>query len=113
MNKKEQLAYLTGIIDGEGHFYVPNVKNGRGVSYPTPTLLFVQSKKNNGLLLCQWAKNNFGGSVSYQKSNNMYRWELRGKKALELSKQIKPYLIVKQKQIERFNYYTIHKNNKQ
>jgi hypothetical protein len=95
----EDLAYLAGMIDGEGHFYKPKNTNGRGDVHYYPVMLFVQSEQNNGLELCEWAKQRFGGNIS--KTRDLYRWQLSGKKAVELTMMIKPYLIVKKEQIKR------------
>jgi hypothetical protein len=94
-----ELSYLAGMIDGEGHFYKPSVKNGRGVAYPQARLLFVQSVKNNGLELCEWAKERFGGGITL--TNDLYRWQVTGKAAVTLAQALQPYLIVKRQQVLR------------
>lgn len=101
MRSDPAIIYLAGIVDGEGHFYLAKTRNGRGAKYQEPRVLFVQSEKNNGGELVQWAKQNFGGCVSFQKSNGMFRWQLSGKRAVSLAQELFPYLIVKKKQIRR------------
>ena len=99
MYDKEDLAYLAGIIDGEGHAYKPNIKNGRGCRYPLARLLFVQSIKNNGRELCEWAKARFGGGITL--TNDLYRWQIQGRQATALAHILQPYFIVKREQIKR------------
>ena len=99
MYDNKDIAYLAGIIDGEGHAYMPNVLNGRGERHLQARLLFVQSIKNNGKELCEWARNRFGGGITF--TNNMYRWQIQGKKASKLARILQPYFIVKREQIKR------------
>ena len=94
-----ELAYLAGIIDGEGHIYVVNAKNGRGKAYKENRICFVQMDFNNGLELCTWVKERIGGNISY--TNGCYRWQLTGKKAVDIARQLQPLLIVKKEQIKR------------
>ncbi len=102
MYDKVDLAYLAGMIDGEGHIYRPNVKNGRGIAYPQSRLLFVQSVQNNGLELCTWAKDRFGGGITL--TRDLYRWQITGKAAEALALHLQPYLIVKREQVKRIIY---------
>lgn len=95
-----ELAYLAGLIDGEGHFYKPMAKNGRGEAYASPRVLFVQSEQNHGKELCEWAKHIWGGNVSHTKTG-LYRWQLQGRAAVALAKELQPYLIVKREQVMR------------
>ena len=99
MYDKVDLAYLAGIIDGEGHAYKPNALNGRGERHLQARLLFVQSIKNNGKELCEWALKRFGGGITL--TRDLYRWQIQGKKATELAHVLQPYLIVKREQIKR------------
>ena len=104
MYHKNEIAYLAGIVDGEGHIYKILTKLERKTPYEEKRLLFVQSKKNNGLELCEWAKQRFGGNISITNKkgdNPLYRWQLSGKKAVELALLLKPFLIVKREQIKR------------
>jgi hypothetical protein len=103
MYDSKDLAYLAGVIDGEGHFYVPMCKNGRGVAYATPRILFVQSGKNNAAVLCEWVTKRFGGNTWHDKKRDMFRWTIQGSKAVALAKELKPYLIVKHRQVERLS----------
>lgn len=99
MYKNIDIAYLAGLIDGEGHFYKPKTVNGRGEHSPQSRMLFVQSQKNNGKELCEWARNIFGGGITL--TRGMYRWQIVGKKAEELARILQPYLIVKREQVKR------------
>lgn len=102
MTKQEELIYLAGIIDGEGHFYKPNTVNGRGEHCRYSRIVIV----NTNTSLIEWVKNNFGGSsYLYKRSKpnqqDCWRWTLQGKGAEDLAKAIFPYLIIKKEQVLR------------
>ena len=102
LSSKGKLAYLAGFLDGEGHFYLPFTKNGRGESYYQFRIVAAQSTKT----VLEWIKLNFGGCVTklYDKRGEepkeSYHWVFCGKKARELALELKPYLIVKREQLE-------------
>jgi predicted ATPase len=125
MTRKEEreFNYFAGLIDGEGHICYYLGKNGRGELHPDIKIIFVQSKNNEGLKVCEWIKERYGGNItggkrdfykmrkvlngdlgsdleaSNREENPMYRWELRGEKASFLCIRLLKYSIVKQKQI--------------
>lgn len=101
-----ELAYLAGIIDGEGSIYIGNFS-----SNPKTGTLHYQTNMevtNTDERLITWLKNTFGGrSCSYtakQTPRNsrkaVYRWIVTGKLLTHLCEQIKPYLIIKIQQCE-------------
>ena len=96
MTRQEEVIYLAGIIDGEGHFYKPDTVNGRGEHHRYSRI--VVSQKDKRLLI--WIKARFGGSISTRKDGYSL-WTLQGKKAEELARNLQPYMIVKDTQIKR------------
>lgn len=96
MNEVEKIAYLAGILDGEGHF----------------SLMFYKAEKryfaivgvaNTSTKLMDWLKNNFGGTVytKNQPSDKLhwkqrYEWRLYAKAIDIIIPQVIPFLVVKQ-----------------
>jgi hypothetical protein len=101
-----ELAYLAGIVDGEGCFYTGMVKQGRyGSGYQFHALLKV-SNTHRGLI--DYLENTFGGNREYayckQRANPnfkpVYSWQATGLMLDYLCPMILPYLIVKRQQCE-------------
>lgn len=94
----QDIAYLAGIIDGEGCVSVAiNKKNGR--NYYRLTLDITNTNDN----LMQWIQGIFGGIVrtSYARSENrtnLHSWTASGNQAQVLIKLVLPYLKVKLEQ---------------
>jgi hypothetical protein len=114
MNKREELIYLAGLLDGEGHIRFFEAKNGRGVPYPTIAIVFVQGENNKGKEVCEWIKERFGGSITYQTGNEkrkgIYRWELRGVKAYQICLELKEFCQIKQRQLQEATIkYAVYK----
>lgn len=103
MTNKEKLIYMAGIVDGEGHFWRGNSKNGRGEDY-TISRIHVTNTNTD---LIDWIKTNFGGYAYLKKGGrprhwlDCYTWSLAGKKAEALALELQPYLIVKKEQVLR------------
>jgi hypothetical protein len=102
INEKEKLAYLAGLIDGEGTITLLPTYPDRGIY---ATYLIVSNSNEN---LINWLIKNFGGVVKEvnQKNSKLhstkkcFNWILRTKKAAELIEKCYPYLIVKKPQAE-------------
>ena len=99
MTEKEKIIYLAGIVDGEGHFYKPFSKNGRGEGHYYPRIVVIQKE----LELIEWIKKEFKGSISFQdnETGGCYRWSIQGKEATRIARELQPYLIVKREQVKR------------
>ena len=97
MTRQEELIYLAGIVDNEGHFYKPNTVNGRGEHHRYSRIRVAQKDKR----LLIWIKARFGGNISTARKIQVSAWTLQGKKAEELARKLQPYLIVKKEQIKR------------
>jgi len=105
----EKLAYLAGIIDGEGCIHI-NTRDNQAYSYQL-------SITSTDLILLDWIKEIFGGKIYGPfkgKSNKQYfyTWHahgLLGKQILELTL---PFLIIKNKSAQAFiEAMTISSNN--
>lgn len=101
-----QIAYLAGIIDGEGSIYIGNFscnpKNG------TPYYQTNMEVTNTDEALIDWLVNTIGGRKSKYTSKqtpinsrrDVYRWIVSGKDLTRLCHLLLPYLIIKKRQCE-------------
>ena len=97
-------AYIAGLIDGEGCVNTYQIKNGRGVAYPTPIIVFVQAEGNKGEEICHLLKDTFGGHISSKQPKNpkyqkIWRHEVRGSFARKMATLISPYSIIKKSKL--------------
>ncbi len=103
LTNKEKLAYLAGIVDGDGHLYVAKMKKkDRKRVYYYPRVVVVQKTPE----LIDWLKENFGGCKVISRRhkyqlNDLWVWSLTGKKVTELAKKMQPFLITKKEQVKR------------
>src|SRR5574338_180211 len=101
-----QLAYLAGIIDGEGSIYIGNFSSNpkTGAKYYQTNMEVTNSEKP----LLDWLQNTFGGIVNEytekqtpKNSRKKYwRWIATGDRLTHLCELIYPYLICKRRQCE-------------
>lgn len=106
MNIQEKLAYAAGIIDGEGTIATYRVKNGRGEWGMRPQLIVSQKE----LPLLEWLKEQWGGRIYTEKPRLKFGkqyepcsyWHLQHSKAIELVRQLIPFLIVKKQRAIEF-----------
>jgi len=93
--KKTDLAYVAGIIDGEGSINLCKHMNN--------IVLHVSVSNTNEWLL-QWLKFGFGGSFypadATDLRNQCWQWALSGKKAVEFLRLVYPYLQLKKPQAD-------------
>lgn len=94
MTSELECAYTAGLIDGEG---------------------CIRIQKNHGLTLCvsntsldmlQWLRDVWGGRIyvnrhKYVNSKPFFQWQVHGKPAVAVIRQICPYMIVKIKQADK------------
>lgn len=115
MTEEERMAYLAGIIDGEGTIAIDKKKHkgGRnGQKYYGYEIVF--SAPNTSYELISWLKKNFGGNITTYKPEGRrpyWRWQLANKQKIkELLKGMRPYLIVKGKQADLALEYSVRCN---
>lgn len=103
---EEQIAYISGIVDGEGCFYFGNVKQGKyGNGTQWHCKLAVTSCDK---CLTDWLNDVFGGykNQTYRYTSKrsferpIYRWDASGLLLDYLCPRILPYLIIKKRQCE-------------
>ncbi len=99
---KEQLAYLAGFIDGEGTFYIQEVKRKNFLDY-WPRFQIVNTNKE----VMYWIHETFGGIIhSRDRSNEsrnwrvQYQWYVTRNILDKILPLILPYLIIKKKHAE-------------
>lgn len=101
-----QLAYLAGIIDGEGSIYIGNFSRtpiGKILSYQTNITI-----SNCDKILIEWLSNVFGGPMSEYTPNQtpknsrkkVYLWRASGERLTHLCILVLPYLVIKKRQCE-------------
>jgi len=87
-----RLAYLAGIIDGEGTIYIRLAK-------PSGQLRLRLQVVNTNKTLMSWLTDNFCGHVNLNRRSgghkDCYTWYESGDKAVALLKKVKPYLVIK------------------
>lgn len=94
MQKSTDLAYLAGIIDGEGTITL--TKNNRSDAFRRIDV----SVANTDRALIDWLKAEFGGKVRTRASRKShwktgYEWRVGADQALRLLKRIRRYLRIK------------------
>lgn len=104
MLSNEELAYIAGIIDGEGYIGLAKQKyteptHGDGFCY----VLNVGVGMTEGVI-SDWLYTEFGGVLSYRNHKGNCRsswdWRVKGSVAAEFLEKILPYLIVKKEKAE-------------
>jgi hypothetical protein len=97
-----QLAYIAGIIDGEGCITILKSKKKHCVSYGySPSVFVVMTSEP----VITWLAETIGSgfiTTSRPRPDNRrnYRYNLTGSKAIQLVKDIYPYLVEKKAQAE-------------
>ena len=99
-----QLAYLAGIIDGEGSIYIGNFSRNKktGAKYYQTAIEVTNTEEG----LIDWLLENIGGrSYKYTKNQlpknsnrEVYRWIVNGDLLTNLCHLLLPYLIIKKNQ---------------
>lgn len=95
-----QIAYLAGIIDGEGCIHILKQRKGKFVYYT----LFMQVANTDPKLML-WIQEIFGGNVRPRKlcrsnKRNVWQWVLAARQAEEVLRLVIPFLVVKKDQAE-------------
>lgn len=104
--KDTDIAYLAGIIDGEGSIYIGNFSCN-----PKTKMPYFQTNiqvSNTDEPLIQWLKDTFGGLINKRtrkqhpanSRKQVYIWTVSGERLTHLCEILIPYLICKRKQAE-------------
>jgi len=106
MTNKEQLAYLAGLVDGEGCLSC-NRAGGKCIS---PTLQVANTNRT----VLEWCRLLFGGSIfrlAKQKAihKQAYTWSSCGKNAIAIVQELLPHLKIKKKQAKVFIQFEMKK----
>ena len=93
----EKLAYMAGIVDGEGSI---TLRHAKGI------YLGVLTISNTDVRLMEWIVNNFGGktylySDHSPKHKPCYKWIVASGKLFSLLAILLPYLVLKVEQAEK------------
>lgn len=99
------LAYLAGLVDGEGSI---SIGSYAVTSIGTPQFTTYLSITNTNKDMIDWLFNNFGTKpipyTSNQLSKNcrlpVWRWQITGDKLLHICEIILPYIVAKKRQVE-------------
>ena len=101
-----QAAYMAGIMDGEGTFYIGNYSGNRknGDKHFQTVIAVCTTDKS----LMEWLIDIFGGSFRAYTPNQMskngrkqvYRWAATSNRLLHICEIILPYLVIKKRQAE-------------
>lgn len=112
-----EIAYLAGLVDGEGCFYIGRTKQGKyGNGYQWHSLLKITSCDER---LIVWLENTFGGSKDsrYRWTSKkafcrpVFNWQATGEMLDYLLPKIKPYLIIKKPHCEVMIKYRLTSKN--
>jgi LAGLIDADG DNA endonuclease family protein len=101
-----QIAYLAGIIDGEGSLTIGNYSSNKktgAIHYQTSVQV---NNTHEGLIL--WIHNIFGGNIvrytEKQTPKNarqaIFRWIANGERLTHICELIVPFIVVKQRQVQ-------------
>lgn len=101
---ESQLAYLAGIVDGEGHFNIHKTRAGNqrctNTRFQAEVIIV-----NSSYALMEWLIETFGSSICARKKDKAHykqtwRWRIGANNAAELCRWLLPYLIIKKQQAE-------------
>ena len=99
-----ELAYIAGIVDGEG--YISIITNSYITRYGNPGKQRIM-RAGVGMtnpVIPMMLREAYGGTISFRKNGELwkdrYDWNIYSKKALVFLKDILPYLIIKKEQAE-------------
>lgn len=111
--KKTDLAYIAGIVDGEGYIRIAKYKEEKNKSGYKYQLRIGVNNTNEWLI--HWLYFNFGGSIYLQehRANNrkpLWFWYLASRKAQKFIELILPYLQLKRPQAELALEFTKRKH---
>jgi hypothetical protein len=106
--KSTELAYMAGIIDGEGCFYIGNIPKKSYDGYVTKHYRGLLKIDNTDKKLIEWLNTVFSGTnsaatrwtSSKKYTRTIYSWIVTGDRLLDLCEQVLPYLVIKKRHCE-------------
>jgi hypothetical protein len=106
--KPIDLAYMAGIVDGEGCFYIGLIPKKSGDGYVTEHYRGLLKIDNTDHVLIDWLNQTFSGTNSAATrttstkafTREVFSWIATGDRLLDLCEQILPYLVIKRRQCE-------------
>ena len=104
MINKLKIAYLAGIIDGEGSISISDSRKTQKKMHFT-TQLAVSSTDE---VLLKWIVENFGGcyktytpkQLPQNARKNVYKWQVSGDRLVPILNLVLPYLVIKTREAE-------------
>lgn len=106
--KPADLAYMAGIVDGEGCFYIGLIPKKSGDGYVNEHYRGLLKISNTCKSLIDWLDETFSGtcssihrSTSSKKyTRDVFDWIATGDRLLDICEQIHPYLLLKKRHCE-------------
>ena len=99
--KRIDLAYLAGILDGEGSICITRTKPKGLYKHSRYTLAINITNTNEWLI--RWIDFNFKGTINRTRlpsRRDCWRWQVHSSKAVEFLRLLLPYLKIKKPQAE-------------
>lgn len=93
----ETLAYMAGILDGEGSIAIEKMSpcKARNYHYFTPRMCIINTSKT----LMEWLVNTFGGKYDARKKveghRTCYRWHIFGEELEKVTRAVLKYMKIK------------------
>jgi len=107
-----KLAYLAGIVDGEGSLCIYRVNPAKYNRYQNPNFRSVLNISNTRKELFDWIEEHFG-NLNHSKKHRrsifkknsvherwIYEWVIQGHRLVDICSQLLPYLVLKKRQAE-------------
>ncbi len=96
------LAYLAGVIDSDGCITIKRRRVKTAAAWNFQNCIFVRQVTSEAVNLCQ---ETFGGRINLRPSGtpggrDLYHWEADRKRAVDVAKQLLPYLRIKKRQAQ-------------
>lgn len=113
MNHEEELAYIGGLMDGDGSFSLTRKKGKKDQSCLYVPLVQYGSLSKQAV---EFLKEKLGGSYSLQKSHtkkdgslrrDFYHWRISNAKCISLIDELSPYLEIKKERAEFLKSYIL------
>lgn len=106
--KETDLAYMAGIIDGEGCFFISKVPKREGDGYVSEHFRGLLKIDNTEKILLDWLEETFSGTNSARTrttssrkyEREIFTWVATGDRLLDLCEQVLPYLTIKRNHCE-------------